>query len=380
MKRIIMLLILVAALIVTAVYCDSHSREEPSGEETESVTLYTTEPSEETAEPPTTVPETEPVPETEEAAVLADSVPVILTFLNREDSVDVVKEFDEDHVEIKLEQGFGLVEKTFLRMEGAPSFETFTGYAIWNAGVYDNFYLTGEPVKTLGMNTAVEVLEDLETCWLIRVEDSLGYAAKKQINRWPISSGGGSSEEDSGGGGDAGQDGGDITMAIPVTPLSVITQEGEITGKGTVLADGTPVILGYFDRGETLPVVTDHGLSEEKEGFVIAYFDGLCGYVEENMVRKTGESAYEAWDGYAKANAKVYDNFRLTGDPYQGIWMNLKLHVVEDLGQVLLVEVNEKTGYIRKDSVSETAIPVYGGGGGDESSGGGGQEWSDPIL
>ena len=83
-----------------------------------------------------------------------------------------------------------------------------------------------------------------------------------QISKWWINTGGGAS-----GNGErnppAGQDGGEISLYFngSVQLLSAIAQTGEVTGTGTILADGTEVILGYFARGEEIPVVMEEGFS-----------------------------------------------------------------------------------------------------------------------
>ena len=94
--------------------------------------------------------------------------------------------------------------------------------------------------------------------------------------------------------------------------------------------------------------------------------------------------AYEAWDGYSRWNGVVYDNFHLLGDPIDKLYTNVKVHVIAELENCYLVEVDDVTGYMGKDVVSKTRISVSGGSsdGGSYDGGGssGGAEWSPPAL
>ena len=48
--------------------------------------------------------------------------------------------------------------------------------------------MAGTAPATLKTNTKVEVLEDLQDCYLVSVNEETGYVAKKQISKWPIGS------------------------------------------------------------------------------------------------------------------------------------------------------------------------------------------------
>ena len=117
MKRIA--LVLLCLVLLLTVGC---AKQEPVAT-TEVTTQPTTAPTE------TTAPPTEPLPQTEEATILADHVPAILSILSRGDTVDVVGEYDEGHYVIKTEQGYGLVEKNLLTMPDDESYEAWTGYS-----------------------------------------------------------------------------------------------------------------------------------------------------------------------------------------------------------------------------------------------------------
>lgn len=330
-----------------------------------------TEPTE-TQPPETTEAPTEPLPQTEDGTILADHVPAVLAVCSRGDCLDVVGDYDEAYYVVKLENGYGLVEKQLLALPGAEPYEPWTGYAHWNANVYDNYHLSGTPVQALPTNTRVEVLDDLDGCLVVKVEDMTGFLSADSVSRNPIRSQGGSGSGSSGGG----ADGGDIHLGGNggIVFLSAIRQEGTVTGQATVRADGTEVVLGFYDRDEIAKIVVEAGFCEEWEGYHTVLLDDLYAHVRQSLVRTAGEEVYTPWDGYAKYNARLYDNFYLQGEG-TALATNKAIHVVCDLGSCYLVTVDEAPGYIAKDFVSLTRSS-----GGSGSGGSNGQEWSDPVL
>lgn len=325
----------------------------------------------ETTVPPTTE-ATIPAPALKWGTAMVDDTPAILKLLMRGDIVDVVGEFDDDYYVIKTEAGYGLVEKELLRKDGEAAFQVWTGYAFYLAEFYENFRLTGEPVKKLYQNTAVEVLDDLGWSYVVRVDNTVGYMKKAQVSQRPFYSGGGGSSS----GGSTGADGGDITMQFQggVMLLAAIQQEGDVTGQATVLADGVEVVLGFFNRGEQVPMVAEDGFAKNWDGYVTVYLNGLYAYVPEALVLVEGKT-YEAWDGYSYWNGVVYDNYYLLGDPIDKLYTNVQVHVIAELENCYLVEVNGTTGYMGKDLVSHSRIPTGG-----ETGSGTGEEWSPPVL
>lgn len=349
-------------------------------EETPVATQGTTQPSETTApseatqptaaptepeptEPPVTEP---PVPETVPGTALADRTMLILETAQRGSVVEVVGELDADYWVVKTESGYGLIEKRLVRMAAEPAYEPWDGYARSGAGLYANYHLLAPEMQSLSKNTRVKVLEALGDCYLVQVEDTLGYMRREQVSKSYIKSSSGSS---------GGSDGGDISLDCSwgVSLLSVfVPQSGEVTGSAAVLADDVEISLGWFDRGESLQIVTQTGFAAEREGCYTVYLDGRYGYVLQNLVAPEGAEPYAQWQGYARSKAPLYDNYYLTGDPVKSLSANAKVQVVCDLGMCYLVQVGEQTGYLAKDQVSETRIQY--------SSGGGGNEWSDPVM
>ena len=357
MKRLILMLLAVALL------CAGCSSKTPAQTTEPAETVPVTTAAPETL-PPETTEETLPVPEVEYATARADKLPAVLMLLSRGEKVGVVGEYDENHVVIKTEEGYGLVEKPLVRMDAAPAFETATGYARYNSRFFDNFRLSGEPLQTLKTNTKLELLEDLGWCYLAELEGVCGYIAKDSVSSSPIK----------GGTGNSSADGGDISLMVPgVMPLFSLTpQTGDVTGEAVVLADRVPVILGYYDRGDEIPVVAEEGFAESWEGYHTIWLDGLYAYVEKTMTLGAGEVPMEAWDGYAKYKAALHDNYWLLGEAIQDLKTNTAVHVIDELPDSYLVEVDGVLGFIAKDMVSKTKIT---GGSGNSSS-----EWSPPAM
>lgn len=365
--------ILLSILLLLTTGC---ARQEPVTT-TEATAEPTTQPA--TIPTETTAPPTVPLPQTEEAVILADHVPAVLALLSRGDTVDMVGEYDEKCYVIKMDSGYGLVEKQLLTAPGEEAYEAWTGYSYWNRNVYDNYRLTGAPIQVLATNTKIEVLDKLDNCYIVRAEDVTGFMRLEDISKNPIQSQG--SDGGGSGGGGGGQDGGDISLQFDggIKFLSAITQEGKVSGQAMVKADGTEVVLGYFEREESARILAEPGFIEEWDGYVTVAMGNLYAHVPEVLVRRRDEETYAQWDGFAKYNTVFYDNFYLQGEGTR-LSTNTEIHVVTDLGNCYLVIVEDVYGYVAKEKVSETrnatgSAPSDSGGGS-----GGGQEWSDPVL
>lgn len=361
--------LLVIFLSLTMLLCIGCGKEEPAPTETVP----------ETTVPETTVPETTeatiPVPELVYGTAEVNGVPAVLSTLFRGDTVDVVDSFDEKYAVVKTETGYGLVEKNLIRMNSDPAYETWTGYAAHKSIIYDNCRLAGEALKTLQSNAKVEVLDELGYCYLVRYEEMTGYMATDKVSKTRRSSGGGG-----GGGSGGGADGGDISLwqQSGIELLSVIVpQDGTVSGQASVLADDTDILLGYFDRGDSIPIVVEEGFAEEREGFYAVYLDGLYAYVPEDLVRMEGEEAYTEWDGFSKHNSKVYDNRWLLGNALDKLKTNTEVHVLYELDNCYFVEIDGLAGFVQKENISEKRFSSGGGGG---NGGGGGGDWSPPVL
>lgn len=359
MKRL--LAFLLCLMLLLAAGCTQEEpvpTEEPTvATEPTQVTEAPTEPSEET-EPTETEP---PAPETVAGSVLADRTAVVLITANRDETLDVVGEYDEDHYVVKTELGYGIIEKRLVRMDGAEAYAQWNGYAYSGAKLCNNYHLLHEGVQELAMNTQILVLDSLGDCCVVQVGETIGYMRLDEISHNYIQyTPGGSS------------DGGDISLRQgSLTLLSeFVAQSGEVSGSAVVLADGAEIMLGWYDRGETAQIITQEGYAEAKDGWHAVYLEGLCGYVRQNLVAQEGAEPYAEWDGYAYSQAELYDNYYLTGEPLTKLSANTSVHILCDLGDCYMVSAGDATGYMAKDQVSETYITYSGGGG----------EWSDPVM
>lgn len=362
MKRLLaFLLCLVMLFVAGCTPAEPDPTEEPTAatEPTE-ITEAPTEPSEET-EPTETEP---PAPETVGGTVLADRTAVVLTTANRDETVDVVGEYDEYHYVVKTEQGYGIIEKRLVRMDGGEAYVQWNGYAYSGAKLYNNYHLLPEGVQELAMNTQILVLDSLGDSCVVQVGETIGYMRLDEISHNYIQYTPGSGSAD----------GGDISLGDRGVTLlsSFVPQSGEVSGSAVVLADGAEIMLGWYDRGETAQIITEEGYAEAKDGWHAVYLEGLCGYIRQNLAAQEGAEPYAEWDGYAHSQAGLYNNYYLTGEPVTKLSANTSVHILCDLGNCYLVIAGDTTGYMDKGQVSETYITYSG------SSGGG--EWSDPVM
>ena len=358
MKKLITILLCLTLLMAGCSGDGSDALETtvPTLPETQLITQAPTEPLETTVPP-----ETEPqAPETVPATALADHTVLILATVNRGDVVEIAGEFDEAHYVVKLENGFGLIEKCLVMPEGQEPYAQWEGYAYYGAKFYDNYHLLAENVLDLSINTKVLVLDSLGDTCVVQLGDFIGYMPAGNISRNRINTD------------NSGADGGDIELGYhgSVNLLSVfVPQSGSVTGNATVLVNSAEIILGWYDRGDTLDVITEAGVLEEKEGYLPVYAEGICGYVRQNLATLADAEPYTQWSGYSRSGAQLFDNYYLAGEPVTKPAANTAVQVLCDLGNCYLVQVGETIGYMDKAQISETWINYSGDG-----------DWSDPVM
>ena len=368
MKRSIILLLTLSLLLAGCGSAAPEATETTVPETTipETTVQETTIPETTAETEPETTAETEPpAPDTVDYTVQADKTPAVLQLLNRGDTVAVVGELEDHHV-IKLEQGYGLVEKGLLRFEGEAGYEGWTGYAYYGAELKGSYQLTGEVLQTLTMNTKAEVLEELPGCYMVQLGDVIGFVAKDGLSRNYIRSGGG---------GGGGQDGGDISMGIigGIDRLSfTVPQEGAVTGSATVLCDGAQVLLGWFDREETAQVIAEEGYAPAWEGWYSVYLKGFCVYVPQGLLWDPAADAFSQWDGYSAYNTEVYDNYLLLGEPAKTLAINTVATILWDTGDSVVIRIGDEIFYADAADFSASRRSTGGGGGGGD--------WTPPAM
>lgn len=332
MKRITALFLL-SVLLMTA--CSKKPPEETLPAETEPAVEAT----EQTAQ------------ELEYAIAQADRIPVVLETLGRGDSVDIVKAFDETHYIVKRDVGYGLVEKDLVRLDTEPAFEAWTGYAYQDAKVYANYRLAGDPVKTLAVNTKVQVLDDLGMCFLVEADGMTGYMKQATLAKSALDIRKEKSPGSTPDSGAAGQDGGEISLesAGRLTLLATWTpQEGAVSGKATVLANETQVVLGYFDRGDKIPVVKQ----DPENGNLTVCLDGVYAQVPADRVRTPEEKEYPVWEGKIRQIISVYADCWMQGSPVDRLNAGTVVKVLFELENCYLVEAEGVTGYVARVDVT----------------------------
>ncbi len=358
----------------------------------------------ETTEAETTVPETAPEPKLESAWVQGEGVPEVLSLLHRGDRVEVLSWIDETHAWVKAGEQEGSVEKQLLQMGNEESYVQWAGYSMYNAQCFANYFLTGQ-AETLPTNTKLDVLEELDSCYLVALEDgTTGFVSKTKVSRYMTGIGGGGNSSPAGGGssggsggsgssgGGGGQDGGDITLMVPGR-LSLLA-DVRWTGDAVIKADGAELVLTTLSRGTELELIAEEGFAPDLEGYTTVYLGKEKGaaYVPEQWIRKQGEDAFEAWDGYAGYNCQLFDNIRLQGTAMKKIYTNSPVKVLWEAENVLLVQAGEELGYVAAETVRTTPIVAApsggdsggsggsGGGSGGSSGSGSGGEWTPPML
>ncbi len=307
-------------------------------------------------------------------------------------------------------------EKTLLRLEGDAAPQERSGYARYNACVYDNPYLRGDRFTKLSQNTALTIIDQLEELMLVSWQTDDGTEHRGYMNSGSFSSawiqdwapsygggsaGGGSSGDgggSSGGGGSAGggQDGGDIVLAyesgkvIHAEKISWNRDEKFTEKQATVFADGTNAYLARFiKRGEEVLVA-----SSDKEKCLI-WCDGAICRADRTALHLREDAEYTPWTGYIQPNGILY----LFPDPEsegRKESTNTEVLVEDEYRDFYIVSLNGNYYCIEKNSVKSSQYwydPSWGsgsssGGGGGSSSGssssggssGGGQQWTEPVF
>lgn len=349
------LAILLALVVLLSAGC-SNKTEQPAP------TAAPTAP-ETTTIPETTVPETEPpLPRLEAGTVQGDNIPAILCLLNRGDLAEVTGYTDEAHAAVKTDFGSGTMETQLLRFADEETPESWTGYARWNTGFYESYEMGGKALTTLNTNTKVEVLEELEDCYLVTVDGETGFVAKDQVSKWPVSDGSFD-----------GQDGGDISLASwgKVQLLSSITK----TGSAQVRVDGAKVVLKYFKLDDTVQIVAEEGFAPALPGYLTILVDDTYAYIPEVWVHKDADPAFKSWDGFADYGCQLYDNYLLKGRPMKQLSGNTTLTVLWTAGDVSVIRVGDTIGYASTDTLHTTPIPAQ-----EDQGNGGGSEWTPPAM
>lgn len=339
---------------------------------------------------PTPVPEPTPTPEPESVpgTVRLLKLPVVWTVLNRGDEVDVVGEEDGYYI-VELDGRKQYVDSRLVRLDRDAVIDIEAGrtvYAKSKAFIYETALLDGEAVANPALNEEMELLDELKGISYVDYQGIKGYIASELLSEtktslyqdWGGYSGGGGGAPAGGGGG--GADGGEIALGYYVHPRDehiLVKLSGKTDSqRGLVFSDNTEVYVTFLEKDDTVRVV------EKKDDYAAILFEDSILVIPGYAVRMKDEDAFRQWTGFAKSGAELFTDYNMK-DEQQLLAQNTKLTVIDEFENCFLVETEESTGYIAKDSISETEIAVYWGGGysdGGGSSGGGGAEWTEPVL
>ena len=336
-----------------------------------------------TTEGPTQAPTTQPTeatvpettaPKTTETRVMGEGIPAVWGLLDGGTAVEVTG-YDGTYAKVRVDGKEGLVETRLLRFAD-ESFEGFSGYALWNAGLYGEFSCLGEPLETLATNAKVEVLEDLEDCYYVNYNGKTGFLPASQLSRYPYTppAEGGSSDSSGGSSGGGGpQDGGDISLRA-VGTLRLLAA-GEKNGAANVKVDGVPLILRFCTLGETVRVLDGE---TAPAGYTAVLESEGKAYVSTDWLENA--QTFTPWDGYAGSNCGLYASFQLTGTPEKTIYANSKLTVLWTAGEVSLVQVDSARYYARTATLTKTPIQMTPTPEAPASEGTGEELWTPPVM
>lgn len=132
--------------------------------------------------------------------VIAHDIEAYIYLLSRDAEAKVIG-YDEEFCTIYLGEDLtAKMPRWLLRLEGDEEYESWTGYAVSNAVVYEEYQMRNE-MKTLTVNTEVLVLDKLPDCYVVMVDDEIGYMEFDAVSETEIVNYGGGTGGGTGGGG-----------------------------------------------------------------------------------------------------------------------------------------------------------------------------------
>lgn len=359
MKKYIVLL----ALCLLTAGC---AKQEPPATEPPATAAATTQPT----EPEVTVPETT-APKTTPVQVMGDNIPVIRRLLQQGETMEVTG-YDGSFAKVK---GEGRVETQFLRFPDEVS-EAWTGYARPNACRYKDFTCLGEPEEKLPTNTRVEVLEELDECYYVRVGENSGFVPAKQLSKYPYKAPSGG-QNSSGSDSSTPQDGGDISLMEHIA-LNLLANV-EKTGAANVKTDGVPLVLRLCSLADMVNVL-ETPPEEAIPGYTaILEDDGTVAYIQTQWLEIAKD--FTPWEGYAGSGCKVYTSPVLSGDAVKTLSVNKKLTVLWDTGTAALIQVDNDRYYAASSTLRDRPAAYSSSPEGSSGGNGGSSDmWTPPVL
>ncbi len=309
-------------------------------------------------------------PATARSVVKASNAPVLAQLFSRGDTV-VVLGTDEEYYILAMEDGAeAMMERCLVRLETEEPFSPWVGYAASGACAYSNWQLEGEPLP-LAINTVISVIDKLGDVYLIEGDGKPQYIAVSAVSQNPISNSNNAP---------ANRDGGDIQvtagLSLDQIPQAVFLANEQATYplQGTVLADCAEAILAFHARGDEERVLLDAEAPVLENGFYSVLLDGRICLMAEKYLRLDMEAPYSERIGYARSGAAVFSEVQQRHTALRVLSTNSEVKIIEEAGDMLVVEIDGLVGYVSADMITETPIPP------SAASGGGGADWSPPLL
>ncbi len=138
--------------------------------------------------------------------VLADGVEAYSYIYDRGEDADVTEKGAPLSSLLNAEK-IGTVPTELLRFEGEAAYKEWTGYAKNKAPFFKTYRRIDVPTE-LKQNTEVKVLEELSDCYVVELNNVIGFMEKDMVSKNKIASGGG------GGGGGGSSSGGEWTDPV----------------------------------------------------------------------------------------------------------------------------------------------------------------------
>lgn len=135
------------------------------------------------------------------ATVRVDGTKLLAGLFEYGDEVRVLGVYG-DTVRIYIYKNEASADSRLVRLEADEAYQSWEGYAASNGWTYTSPDLIGKSAEKLKLNTVVEVLEQLDGCFLVRVDGELFYMAEDGVSETKVvvshSGGGGGSGGDAG--------------------------------------------------------------------------------------------------------------------------------------------------------------------------------------
>lgn len=145
------------------------------------------------------------VTETGSAQVRVDGAQVVLTYFQPGDTVQILAQEGfapglPGYLTILVEDTYAYIPEEWVQKDGEV-FEPWEGFAGYSCRLYDNPLLKGQPLRQVYANTPVTVLWTAGAVSVIRVGDTIGYAATDTLSATQLPTGGTTTDSGSSGGG-----------------------------------------------------------------------------------------------------------------------------------------------------------------------------------